>query len=87
MMNDKPSYVFKSSKEMAQLMLKMDQNNDESHPLQDEVVYFDGMHKRCAGYKTPIQVLSYNSLVVPAKMCQSYQSLPIAHSVHERIGS
>ena len=51
-MNDKPSYVFKCSKEMAQLMLKMDQNNDESHPLQDEVVYFDGMHKRCAGYKT-----------------------------------
>ena len=51
-MNDKPSYVFKSSREMANLMLKMDQLSGESHPLQDEVVYFDGMHKRCSGFKT-----------------------------------
>ena len=51
-MNDMPSYVFKSSREMAQLMLKMDQNNEDIHPLQDEAVYFDGMHRRCAGFKT-----------------------------------
>ena len=30
----------------------MDQLSGESHPLQDEVVYFDGMHKRCSGFKT-----------------------------------
>ena len=51
-MNDKPSYVFKSSKEMGEMMMKMDQNSEDAHPLQDEVVYFDGMHKRCSGYKT-----------------------------------
>ena len=51
-MNAMPSYVFKSSREMAQLMLKMDQRNEDIHPLQDEAVYFDGMHRRCAGFKT-----------------------------------
>ena len=51
-MNGQQSYVFKSSKEMAQLMLKMDQNNQDIHPIQDEPVYFDGMHKRCVGFKT-----------------------------------
>ena len=46
------SYVFKSSRRMANLMLNMDQNNKFKNPLTSEPCYFDGMHKRCAGWKT-----------------------------------
>ena len=46
------SYVFKSSRRMANLMLNMDQNREQKNPLMSEPVYFDGMHKRCAGWKT-----------------------------------
>ena len=46
------SYVFKSSRRMANLMLNMDQNNKLKNPLMSEPCYFDGMHKRCAGWKT-----------------------------------
>ena len=43
------SFVFKSSRKMANLCLNMDQNNPNQNPLQSEPVYFDGMHKRCQG--------------------------------------
>ena len=47
---NKPNYVFKSSKIAAQIMLEIDQKGGGF--LANETVYFDGMHKRCHGYKT-----------------------------------
>ena len=47
------SYVLKSSKKMAQLAINMDQKQLTKCPLMEELVYFDGMHKRCQGWKTP----------------------------------
>ena len=46
------SFVFKTSRKMASLCLNMDQNNPTENPLQSEPAYFDGMHKRCQGWKT-----------------------------------
>ena len=46
------SYVFKSSKKMARLALNMDQNQEIMCPLTEEPAYFDGMHRRCEGWKT-----------------------------------
>ena len=46
------SFVFKSSRRMANLCLNMDQNNPVQNPLMSEPAYFDGMHKRCQGWKT-----------------------------------
>ena len=46
------SFVFKTSRKMANLCLNMDQNNPTQNPLQSEPAYFDGMHKRCQGWKT-----------------------------------
>ena len=46
------SFVFKSSRRMANLMLNMDQNNKQKNPLMCEPCYFDGMHKKCSGWKT-----------------------------------
>ena len=46
------SYVFKSSRKMANLMRNMDQNNEVNSPIMQEPCYFDGMHKRCQGWKT-----------------------------------
>ena len=46
------SYVFKSSKKMGQLAINMDQNQLMRCPLMEEPAYFDGMHKRCEGWKT-----------------------------------
>ena len=43
------SFVFKTSRKMANLCLNMDQNNPTQNPLQSEPNYFDGMHKRCQG--------------------------------------
>ena len=45
------SYVFKSSKKMAQLAINMDQNQYIKCPLMDELAYFDGMHKHCQGWE------------------------------------
>ena len=45
------SYVFNSSKKMAQLAINMDQIQYIKCPLMDELAYFDGMHKRCQGWK------------------------------------
>lgn len=50
--NDNPDYVFKSSREMGNLALQMDQCNTNSSPLMEEEAYFDGAHKRCMGFKT-----------------------------------
>ena len=46
------SYVFKSSKKMGQLAINMDQNQLLRCPLMEEPAYFDGMHRRCEGWKT-----------------------------------
>ena len=46
------SYVFKSSKKMGQLAINMDQGQLVQCPLMEEPAYFDGMHKRCEGWKT-----------------------------------
>ena len=46
------SYVFKSSRKMAQLAINMDQNQALWCPLMEEPAYFDGMHRRCEGWKT-----------------------------------
>ena len=46
------SYIFKSSRKMANIMNNMDQNNRNSNPMQEEPAYFNGMHKRCKGWKT-----------------------------------
>ena len=51
-MNGRPSYVFKCSKKMAELALEMCQSSTRNSPMQDEMAYFDGMHRRCEGWKT-----------------------------------
>ena len=51
-MNGRPSYVFKTSRNMARMAINMDQNYPHKNPSQDEPAYFDGMHKRCSGWKT-----------------------------------
>ena len=48
-MNGRPSYVFKTSRRMA---INMDQKYPHKNPSQEEPAYFDGMHKRCTGWKT-----------------------------------
>ena len=50
-MNGRPSYVFKSRK-MARMAINMDQDYPHKNPSQQEPAYFDGMHKRCTGWKT-----------------------------------
>ena len=50
--NEAPDYVFKSSREMGEIALKMDQYLPEYNALMGEEAYFDGAHKRCAGFKT-----------------------------------
>ena len=45
------SYVFKSSRRLGQLAINMDIEGNEN-VLQGEPAYFDGMHKRCEGWKT-----------------------------------
>ena len=47
---DKPSFVFKTSKEKAQKALAMDQEGE--HFLGEEFCYFDGKHKPCRGFIT-----------------------------------
>ena len=46
------SFIFKSSKRMANLMINMDQDRPDDNPLKHEPIYFDGMHRRCIGWKT-----------------------------------
>ena len=46
---------------MAQLAIDMDQDGPE-HPLQGKEAYFDGLHSRCAGYKTPALFLYHMAM-------------------------
>ena len=39
-------------KRMANLMINMDQDRPDDNPLKHEPIYFDGMHRRCIGWKT-----------------------------------
>ena len=50
--NANPSFVFKSSRQMATLGINMGQNYHTANPLMEEMCYFDGMHSRCRGWKT-----------------------------------
>ena len=43
--NNQPDYVFKSSKEMGQLMLTMNVNREQNNLMQEQVSYFDEQHK------------------------------------------
>ena len=52
MTGESKSYVFKSSRKMCNIMKSMGQKNPLHSPLQEEPAYFDGMHKRCKGWKT-----------------------------------
>jgi hypothetical protein len=49
-LNGEPSYVFKSSRAMAELALSMDR--DGAGPLNREYAHVDAMHDRCRGFKT-----------------------------------
>lgn len=49
-LNCKPSFVFKSSQDMAKLAIEMDK--DSGGVLSGEYVYIDAKHDRCRGYKT-----------------------------------
>ena len=51
-MNGRSSYVFKTSRKMARMAINMDQKYPHKNPSQEEPAYFDGMHKRCTGWKT-----------------------------------
>ena len=49
-LNGQPSYVFKSSTEMARLAQSMDR--DGNGQMKDEYAHVDATHKRCRGFKT-----------------------------------
>ena len=51
-LNAHMSYVFKSSRVMANIAIKMDVNGNGEDPLKHEMVYFDGMHSRVNQWKT-----------------------------------
>ena len=51
-LNGNMSYVFKSSRVMANIAIKMDVNGNGEDPLKHEMVYFDGMHSRVNQWKT-----------------------------------
>ena len=51
-MNGRPSYVFKTSRKMARMAINMDQKYPHKNPSPEEPAYFDGMHKKCTGWKT-----------------------------------
>jgi len=57
---DKPSFVFKSSREKAKIALNMNRNG--SHYLNSEFCYFDGKYKRCCGFVT-LTASVYHSLL------------------------
>lgn len=49
--NGQPSFVFKMSKEKAQVCIQM-HRDDSDHPLSKEYCFLDAVHSRCHGYKT-----------------------------------
>ena len=51
-MNGQPSFVFKTSRQMAEIAIQMDQSASNKSALKEEYCYFDGMHRRCEGWKT-----------------------------------
>ena len=48
-MNDQPDYIFKTSRIMMEMALKMDQNTTENS-LQEELCFFDDAHSRVQGF-------------------------------------
>ena len=58
--NDRPAYVFKTSKFLINLACRLDRH--AGNYLSTEWVFFDGSHKRCKGFKT-ITVAFYHPLV------------------------
>ena len=50
--NNTSDYVFKSSREMVQIAIMMDNDSPETNPLQLENCYFDAMHKSVQGFKS-----------------------------------
>ena len=55
-------YVFKSSRQMALLALKMDVNNQEETGLQEENAFFDATHTRVFGFKSFALWLVHSSM-------------------------
>ena len=51
-LNNKPSFVFKSSTVTCRLALQMQNTGGEKNPMQQQVVYMDGMHGHVNGYVT-----------------------------------
>ena len=64
--NDQDDMVFKTSRRMLSIGLRMDQNAAINSPLQAEVAYFDGMYSRCKNWKT-------NPLGVPSSHREAYE--------------
>ena len=50
--NGRPSYVFKTSRKMARMAINMDHDYPHKNPSHQEPAYFDGMYKKCTGWKT-----------------------------------
>ena len=57
---DKPSFVFKTSEQKANMALNMDR--DGEHYLNDEFCFFDSKHKSCRGF-VALTASVYNSLL------------------------
>ena len=51
-LNGSSDYVFKSSRQMALLALKMNVNNKEDTGLQEENAFFDAMHMQVFGFRS-----------------------------------
>ena len=49
--NGNGSFVFKMSKEKAEICVQMDRHQSQ-HPLSKEFCFLDSVHSRCQGYKT-----------------------------------
>ena len=60
-LNGGTDYVFKTSKDMAQLAINMDVNGP-SHELQEENAYFDVAHTRVHGFKTFVLWFHHSSM-------------------------
>ena len=78
---DKPSFVFKSSREKAKIALNMNRNG--SHYPNSEFCYLDGKYKRCRGFVT-LTASVYHSLlrkqIIPGTMeAELENSKNVAH--------
>ena len=61
-LNGGTDYVFKSSREMALIAIKMDVNNEEETGLQNENAYFDVTHCQVFGFKSFALWLVHSSM-------------------------